>query len=409
MERRFELSAERVEKWLSPIYWTDVNIQSVLNSKPIQLSSICGLIVPELARISVSSLLTKESEGELRFSPISIGDSFGPSWTTVWFRITLPSLPTLPSGRKYGLRWNSDSEAMLYSADGQPIQAFTGGNGSDCRDLCVIEEAVAGTEYLVEMACNGMFGNGDGGMIKPPNPNRTFNLHTAHITVINEAAQQLFWDMTVLHQLMLSLKSHHPASQAACTLANEIIDNVILSNESSILDASERCRSLLWKDFELKATPTEVVVIGHCHIDTAWLWPYAETRRKILRSWTTQTKLLEQYPHWRFGASQSVQWAWLQQDSPVMFQKVLRLVEQGRFVPLGGSYVEFDANVPSGESMVRQFLYGMEYFKRELGVQPRVFWLPDTFGYSAQLPQIMLNFGIPYFMTQKLSWNLVNR
>jgi alpha-mannosidase len=113
--------------------------------------------------------------------------------------------------------------------------------------------------------------------------------------------------------------------------------------------------------------------------------------------------------NWMFVASQAVQWEWLLEDHPHLFDRIQRLVDEGKFVPIGGSYVEFDANVPSGESMIRQFLYGGEFFLKKLGCKSRVFWLPDTFGYSGQLPQICQGFGIPYFLSQKLSWNLFNK
>jgi alpha-mannosidase len=104
-----------------------------------------------------------------------------------------------------------------------------------------------------------------------------------------------------------------------------------------------------------------------------------------------------------------LQWEWLREDHPDLFRRILSLVDEDRFVPIGGSYVEFDANIPSGESMIRQFLYGQQFFKKQLQTSTRVFWLPDTFGYSGQLPQICQGFGIPYFLSQKLSRNLFNK
>lgn len=161
------------------------------------------------------------------------------------------------------------------------------------------------------------------------------------------------------------------------------------------------------------AAVQQVIAVGHCHIDTAWLWPYRETRRKIVRSWSTQLRYMSRYPGlpFTFAASQAVQFDWLQQDHPELMPALEAAVAAGRFIPVGGSWVEPDANMPSGEALARQFLLGERRMAELLGQAGRstVFWLPDTFGYSAQLPQIARLCGKPYFLTQKLSWSLVNR
>lgn len=122
--------------------------------------------------------------------------------------------------------------------------------------------------------------------------------------------------------------------------------------------------------------------VGHCHIDTAWLWPYAETKRKIARSWSTQLELMRQYPDFKFCASQIGQYYWLKKNNPEVFERVKAAVAEGRFEVVGGSWVELDGNVPSGESMVRQLLYGQRFAQAEFGKRIEVFFLPDTFGYS---------------------------
>lgn len=148
--------------------------------------------------------------------------------------------------------------------------------------------------------------------------------------------------------------------------------------------------------------------IGHCHIDTCWLWPWAETKRKVARSWSTQCDLMERYPEFRFCCSQAQQFKWLEQEYPYAFDRVKGWVKKGNFQPIGGSWVEHDTNLPSGESLVRQFLYGQRYFESRFGERCTTFWLPDTFGYSAQLPQLCRLAGMSRFFTQKLSWNNIN-
>ena len=151
-----------------------------------------------------------------------------------------------------------------------------------------------------------------------------------------------------------------------------------------------------------------VYAIGHCHIDTCWLWPWAETKRKIARSWSNQCDLMDRYPEHRFTCSQAQQYKWLEQLYPSLYDRVKAKVKKGTFQPIGGSWVEHDTNMPSGESLVRQFLYGQRFFESHFGERCTTFWLPDTFGYSSQLPQLCRLAGMSRFFTQKLSWNNIN-
>ena len=151
-----------------------------------------------------------------------------------------------------------------------------------------------------------------------------------------------------------------------------------------------------------------VFAIGHCHIDVCWLWPWAETKRKIARSWASQCDLLDRYSEHRFTCSSAQQYKWLEQFYPSLFDRVKANVKKGTFQPVGGSWVEHDTNLPSGESLVRQFLYGQRYFESRFGERCKTFWLPDTFGYSSQIPQLCRLAGMNRFFTQKLSWNNIN-
>jgi alpha-mannosidase len=151
-----------------------------------------------------------------------------------------------------------------------------------------------------------------------------------------------------------------------------------------------------------------ITAVGQCHIDTCWLWPWAETKRKVARSWSNQCDLMDRYPELRFAVSQAQQYKWLEQYYPSVFDRVKEKVKKGTFQPIGGSWVEHDTNMPSGESLVRQFLYGQRYFESHFGQRCTTFWLPDTFGYSSQLPQLCRLAGMSRFFTQKLSWNNIN-
>ena len=485
---------ERVDKYLSSLYWTDINIHSALYSDKTSVNEINVYEPKNLTRPLIEEILqiSKNDDKDNKFVRTSLGSSFSPSWSTKWFHIEF-IVPICLAGKRLALEWDSNSEAMLYSADGIHLQSFTGGGGNDRRDYYIFPTKYAigsRIEIFVEMACNGMFGNGGGGMILPPDSNRMFTLQTCAFVAYNQDAHDLFWDITVLNDLSKTLpESSSALGGVALEVANNIINTVNLKDKDSILRARSMANTVLNQipvSFALSSdevvrnqyhpsipihnrrlltskTKCEVNVLGHCHIDTAWLWPYAETRRKVARSWSTQLQLLRRYPNWKFVASQSVHWEWLKEDHPKLFNEIITATNSvrspviastitfqetngdllkceditngnhvdyfnenlecystsSRFIPVGGSYVEFDGNIPSGESMIRQFLYGKAFFhkhvlsggnhSRNKMEDIRVFWLPDTFGYSGQLPQICRNFGIPYFLSQKLSWNLFNK
>ncbi|WP_259457918.1 alpha-mannosidase [Salipaludibacillus neizhouensis] len=149
-------------------------------------------------------------------------------------------------------------------------------------------------------------------------------------------------------------------------------------------------------------------VVGHTHIDVAWLWTLAQTREKVIRSFSTVIYLMNKYPEYKFMSSQPQLYDFVKKDFPSLFEKIKEMVRQGRWEPEGSMWVEPDCNVPSGESLVRQILYGKAFFQKEFNKSNEILWLPDVFGYSAALPQIMKKSGIKYFMTSKIAWNDTN-
>ena len=152
-----------------------------------------------------------------------------------------------------------------------------------------------------------------------------------------------------------------------------------------------------------------VSAIGHAHIDLAWLWPIRETKRKGARTFATALQLMDRYPDYVFGASQPQLYQWIKENYPVLYLKIKEKIKAGRWEPQGAMWVEADTNLSGGEALVRQILYGKRFFRDEFGVDIQVLWLPDVFGYSGALPQILKQSGVEYFMTIKLSWNTVNR
>ncbi|MCT6811483.1 MAG: alpha-mannosidase, partial [Bifidobacterium sp.] len=155
------------------------------------------------------------------------------------------------------------------------------------------------------------------------------------------------------------------------------------------------------------ATPSALdhAAVGHSHIDSAWLWPKRETRRKVARTVSNMLALMERDPQFIYAMSSPQQYAWLEEDHPDLFARVKQRIQEGRFIPVGGMWVESDGMLPSGESLTRQFTYGKRYYREHLGVDTTVVWEPDSFGYTGQFPQIARRAGMTSFLSQKISWN----
>ena len=156
------------------------------------------------------------------------------------------------------------------------------------------------------------------------------------------------------------------------------------------------------------ASAHRISAIGHAHIDSAWLWPVRETIRKVARTVANVVALMDEDPTFRFAMSQAQQLAWLRDAQPALFARVQAHVASGQFVPVGGMWVESDTNLPGGESLARQFVHGKRFFLEEFGIETEEVWLPDSFGYSAALPQLIRRSGSRWFLSQKLSWNQTN-
>lgn len=148
--------------------------------------------------------------------------------------------------------------------------------------------------------------------------------------------------------------------------------------------------------------------VGHTHIDVAWLWTLSQTREKAVRSFSTVVNLMKRYPEYTFMSSQPQLYQFVKEDQPALYEEIRELIAAGRWEAEGAMWLEADCNLISGESMVRQLLFGTRFMRNEFGVESKVLWLPDVFGYSAALPQILQKSGIEYFMTTKISWNQTN-
>jgi alpha-mannosidase len=366
--------------------------------------------VPDLQRPTFEDATSHE------FKPTHIGASFGPSWSTHWFRIHLTVPQDMLDRERLEFHWDANNEGLIWTEDGHPLQGLTG--GGERTEFILPKGWCDGKShtFYIEMACNGMFGNAPGGdSIQPPNPDKYFTLSTARITAVNLAARALYYDFWIIGDAAREFPGDSWEAHEANVVANSMIDAFIAGDGSneSIEKARKIAREYLGDKVdssEVYNTDTQPIVyaIGHCHIDTCWLWPWAETKRKVARSWSNQCDLMERYPEHRFACSQAQQFKWLKEYYPTVFERVKKWVKKGNFQPIGGSWVEHDTNMPSGESLVRQFLYGQRFFEANFGKRATTFWLPDTFGYSTQIPQICRLAGMSRFFTQKLSWNNIN-
>ncbi|XP_072045135.1 alpha-mannosidase 2C1-like [Amphiura filiformis] len=393
---------ERAEKFISSDYFTDVNLRGRLYGDKTSLSSIHHVAVTD--RVSFKDAMRQmKSEGK----PTNTGTAYGPIWATHWFKLTF-DIPSDWIGKEVHLVWNSGCEAMVWSDIGEPLMGLN--KSYDRKDYYIITRNYDGKQtcqtLYIEMACNGMFGAGSG-LITPPDVNKTYTLSTAEIRVFNRKAYELLMDVETLYDMAKHLPETDQRSYQALYTVNQMINSIHVSDETTYDAARNIAKKFLTeKNGDSQHT---IHAMGHCHIDSAWLWPYDETKRKCARSWASTLQLMEDYEDFTFVCSQAQQFDWVKTNYPGLYSRLKEQVKRGRFIPVGGTWVEMDGNLPSGEAFIRQFLYGQKFFKEEFGIQCKEFWLPDTFGYSAQLPQVMQAAGIQRFLTQKLSWSLINK
>ncbi|XP_061205988.1 alpha-mannosidase 2C1 [Neopsephotus bourkii] len=389
---------ERVEKFLSETYFTDCNLRGRLFGDRCPPVSLSCFQTPR--RIPYDEAVKQE------FRPAQVGDSFGPTWETCWFKVEL-SIPPAWTGREVHFVWESDGEGMVWR-DAQPVQGLTkeGEKTSYILTSSMKETEPHSLTLYVELACNGLFGAGKGSMIAPPDPDKRFTLSKAELVVFNRDVYELLVDLEILLDMAQLLGEENQRSSQALCAANRMV-NVCDVTDPSTFPAARTLAAAFFSQRNGESQHS-IHAMGHCHIDSAWLWPYEETIRKCARSWVTVVRLMERNPELTFACSQAQQFEWVRSWYPGLYKQIQDFVAKGQFIPVGGTWVEMDGNLPSGESMVRQFLQGQRFFQQQFGRLCSEFWLPDTFGYSAQLPQLMRGCGIRRFLTQKLSWNLVN-
>ncbi|MEV7127914.1 glycoside hydrolase family 38 C-terminal domain-containing protein [Streptomyces sp. NPDC093260] len=353
-------------------------------------------------------------------APIEVGTRWGAPWGTSWFRVT-GTVPEAWAGRTVealldlGFDENMPGfqcEGLVYRPDGTPVK------GLNPRNQWVrIGAPVAGGEEVrlhIEAASNPVILD-----YHPFLPTRLGDKETAgsdpqytltrmDLAVFDETVWQLVIDLEVLGELMAELPVDSQRRHEILRAVERALDAIDLQDVNG---TAERARARLTGVLAAPAVPSahRISAVGHAHIDSAWLWPLRETVRKVARTTSNMTALLEDEPDFVFAMSQAQQWAWIKEHRPEVWARVKKAVADGRFVPAGGMWVESDTNMPGSEAMARQFVHGKRFFLDEFGIENDEAWLPDTFGFAAGLPQIIKAAGSTRLLTQKISWSQTNR
>ena len=412
--------------------------------KPEQQLERCKRIVrqrvdphihPSIAQLAVESFdipgepmptdefFEKLNRGDIDFKPFTLGGEWGTTWGTVWFRLT----GTVPAGYPKGkplelildLGWYPHScgghiEGLVYRADGTAIKAVHPLNywvpfmDAEGNAQVPVAEDGSFTLYL-EAASNPLLLGvppfietelGDHATGKPDEP---YVFKSADLAEFDERHENYSVDLDVVSSLMEFADKQSPRYWQLAKALQRSLNAYDERNPESVEAARAALAGVLAKP--ANASAMNVSAIGHAHIDSAWLWPVRETRRKVARTVSNALALMDADPDFKYAMSSAQQYAWLEEDHPDIFKRMKRRIEEGRFIPVGGMWVESDNMIPSGESLVRQITFGRRYFKEHLGVAPRGIWLPDSFGYTGSWPQIARRAGFDWFLTQKISWN----
>ena len=355
-----------------------------------------------------------ENKGDLKFRKIQKGDSWGKKWESAWFHLN-GEIPKDWSGKQVAADIDFSGEGLVYDTQGVAIQGITNASIWDqnfARTRVPIIDKCEGGEKIelwVEAAANSLFG-----VFTDPDPEeqspKRYGWFDAKVEklefgLFDNGIWHLYLDARILLGLVKHLDKKSVRRARIINALNNCI-NAFAENRNNSLQARDSLKVELEKS--ASASDLKVSAIGHAHIDTGWLWPVRETVRKTARTFATQLKIIDKYPQYIFGASQPQHYQFMKDSYPELYERVKSAVSKGNWECQGGMWVEADCNLISGESMVRQLMHGKNFFKDEFGVDVDNLWLPDVFGYSAALPQILKKSGVNYFLTQKLSWSQFN-
>jgi len=349
------------------------------------------------------------------YRPAQVGDAWGPPWRTSWFRLAGQVPPEWDGAQvevvvDLGFTHPGpgfQAEGLAYNASGEPVK------GIEPRNTHL---PVNGSEVLFYLEAAGNptildfepFRPTELGDLATAGTDPLYRIRRAELAVFQPRVWHLILDIEVLQGLMAELPSHEPRRHKILRALDRSLDRLDFQD---VAGTAELARAELADVLAQRANASahRVSAIGHAHIDSAWLWPLRETVRKCARTFANVTALMDEYPDFVFACSQAQQYAWMKEHHPAVFRRIADKVANGQFVPVGGMWVESDTNMPGGEAMARQLVHGKRFFLDEFGVETEEVWLPDSFGYSAALPQLIKLSGSRWFLTQKLSWNQVNK
>ncbi|MCI0513890.1 glycosyl hydrolase-related protein [candidate division KSB1 bacterium] len=375
------------------------------------LHQIYESIYREISRLTIHGWCSREPrpfDQRAQGAPtqFSVGDKWGNLFDCAWFHFT-GTIPAEGAGKHIVALLDVNGEMCVFDAAGTPLRGLTSvTSGFDMnlgkpgkRVLELTPHAAGGEaiEIWADAGCNDLFGSlqGDG------------RIKEASLAICEAVSFALYYDFEVLLDYLKTLPESTVQYQRILQGLTEVAYRLRLKDPEAARDARKILAPLRGKR---GGDPwLTISAVGHAHLDLAWLWPIRESIRKGARTFATAIDLFQYYPDYIFGASQPQNFEWMQTHYPALYQKIKAQVKAGRIEPQGAMWVEADTNITGGESLVRQLLFGKRFFKREFGIVMDYLWQPDVFGYSAALPQILKKAGIDYFMTQKISWNLINQ
>jgi alpha-mannosidase len=365
-------------------------------------------IVDLTLEIAETDQETRDIEG-LPFFPIEPEMRWGREWGLAWFKGTY-SLDQVQEGELLLFDIDVGGESVVY-IDGNVIGAID----REHKQIPLLgDELIDGEHHILIKSYAGhhmpSVTPSPKALKKGGYSQRVFE--RARIVRRNDYVWHLYYDLQTLMELALTLPDDSLRKAKILRRLYEAVDLVTWETGGKYLEREEliQARKHIAPLLQLQNGPTSPTInmIGHAHIDVAWLWPLAETIRKCERTFSTQLRMMQCYPEYKFLQSQPQLYEFTEKYYPQVFQSIKEAIEQGRWEAGGGMWVEADCNVPSSESLIRQFLLGKTYFNEKFGKESRFLWLPDVFGYSGNLPQIMKGCDVDFFITSKINWNDTN-